>query len=127
MPEFLPAPDPAATDLYACLRIHAPTVLVDDHGSVFVAGVSRPATAAAMICAAAATRPDLPVPDRIDTQAFRLRWFAYTHPVRAGDPVIRMACPGEDGAFPVVIWRAVDQARAYPACPAARLPVEVAA
>lgn len=105
--EFLPAPDLAATDLYACLRVHAPTVLVDDVGAVLCVGVTRPAVAAAMI-RAAALADDLPVPDRVDAQAFRLRWFAYTHPGRDGAPA-RMAAPGEDGAFPVLIWRPVDQ------------------
>jgi hypothetical protein len=52
------------------------------------------------------------VPDRTAASAFRLRWFAYTHPNRPGDPVTRPAAPGEDGAFPVVIWRAADQAAA---------------
>ncbi|MBE1502679.1 hypothetical protein H4696_009779 [Amycolatopsis lexingtonensis] len=111
MPEFLPAPDPAATDLYACLRVHGPTVLTDDTGDVLAVGVTRPALAAQMIRTAAPTL-DIPVPDRTDAQTFRLRWFAYTHPARPGDPVTRPASPGEDGAFPAVIWRAADQARA---------------
>ncbi|MEV5718485.1 hypothetical protein AB0L41_31750 [Amycolatopsis mediterranei] len=110
MPEFLPAPDPAATDMYACLRVHAPTVLTDPTGAIFAVGVTRPARAAAMI-RAAAPGLELPVPDRADAQTFRLRWFAYTHPGRDGAPT-RLAAPGEDGAFPVVIWRAVDQAAA---------------
>jgi hypothetical protein len=61
---------------------------------------------------AAAPGLGLLVPDWADAQTFRLRWFAYTHQTRPGDPIIRSACPGEDGAFPVVIWRAADQARA---------------
>ncbi len=116
---FLPAPDLSVTDVYACLRVHAPTVLTDPAGAIFAVGITRPAAAARMI-RAAAPGLDLPFPDRADAQAFRLRWFAYTHPVHPGDPVIRLACPGEDGAFPVVIWRAADQARARAARDAAR-------
>ena len=116
---FLPAPDLSATDAYACLRVHAPTVLTDPDGAIFAVGATRPTDAAAMIRAAAPGR-DLPVPDRTDAQTFRLRWFAYTHPAHPGDPVIRPASPGEDGAFPVVIWRATDQARAHAARAAAR-------
>ncbi|ADJ47896.1 hypothetical protein AMES_6071 [Amycolatopsis mediterranei S699] len=111
MPEFLPAPDPAATDMYACLRVHTPTVLTDPSGAIVAVGVTRPAVAAAMI-RAAAPGLQLPAPDRADAQTFRLRWFAYTHPGKPGDPVLRPAGPGEDGAFPVVIWRAADQTRA---------------
>lgn len=107
---FLPAPDLSATDAYACLRVHTPTVLTDPAGAIFAVGVTRPAEAAAMIRAAATGR-ELPVPDRADAQTFRLRWFAYTHPGRDGAPT-RPAAPGEDGAFPVVIWRPVDQVAA---------------
>ena len=70
-------------------------------------GATRPAAALDLIRAAA---PGGPVPDRADAALFRLRWFAYTHPARPGDPVTRPAAPTEGGAFPVVIWRAVDQA-----------------
>jgi len=108
---FLPAPDLSTTDVYACLRVHTPTVLTDPTGAIFAVGITRPAEAARMI-RAAAPGLDLPVPDRADAQAFRLRWFAYIHPARPGDPVLRVACPSEDGAFPVVIWRAIDQATA---------------
>ncbi|WP_439383251.1 hypothetical protein [Amycolatopsis lexingtonensis] len=52
------------------------------------------------------------VPTRPNAAALRLRWFAYTYPARSGDPVIRPAGPGEDGAFPAVIWRTADQAAA---------------
>lgn len=108
---FLPAPDLSGTDMYACLHVHTPTVFTDDvDGGIFAVGVTRPAVAAQMIRAAAVTE-DLPVPDRTDAQAFRLRWFACTRPGRDDAPT-RLAAPGEDGAFPVVIWRAVDQAAA---------------
>ncbi|MEV6876930.1 hypothetical protein [Amycolatopsis sp. NPDC051128] len=116
---FLPAPDLSITDVYACLRVHTPTVLTDPTGAIFAVGVTRPAVAASMI-RAAAPGLELPVPDRADAQTFRLRWFAYTHPGQPGDPVLRPAAPGEDGAFPVVIWRAADQARARATRDAAR-------
>ncbi|KDN23211.1 hypothetical protein [Amycolatopsis rifamycinica] len=116
---FLPAPDLSDTDAYACLRVHHPTVLTDPTGAIFAVGVTRPAQAAEMIRAAAPGR-DLPAPDRADAQTFRLRWFAYTHPARPGDPLIRPATPTEDGTFPVVIWRAADQARARAARDATR-------
>ncbi|WP_239154384.1 hypothetical protein [Amycolatopsis sp. FDAARGOS 1241] len=101
---FLPAPDLSTTDAYACLRVHTPTVLTDATGAIFAVGVTRPAAAADMIRAAAPAL-DLPAPDRVDAQTSRLRWFAYTHPARPGDAFLRAAAPGEDGAFPVVIWR----------------------
>lgn len=107
---FLAPPDLSATDAYACFGVHAPAVLTDPAGAILAVGVTRPAEAARMI-RAAAPGGDLPVPDRTDAQTFRLRWFAYTHPGRDGAPT-RLAAPGEDGAFPVVIWRPVDQAAA---------------
>ena len=106
---FLPTPDLSGTDAYACLGVHGPAVLTAPDGTVLAVGATRPAVALDLIRAAA---PGGLVPDRADAAVFRLRWFAYTHPARSGDPVMRPACPGEDGAFPVVIWRAADQARA---------------
>ncbi|QRP47425.1 hypothetical protein [Amycolatopsis sp. FDAARGOS 1241] len=116
---FLPAPDLSATDVFACLRVHAPAVLTDPTGAILAVGVTRPVAAVNMIRAAGPAL-DLPTPDRADAQTFRLRWFAYTHPARPGDAFLRAAGPGEDGAFPVVIWRAADQARARAAHDAAR-------
>jgi hypothetical protein len=106
---FLAPPDLSTTDAFACYGVRAPAVLTARDGAVLAVGVTRPAAALEMIRAAA---PGGLVPDRADAAAFRLRWFAYTHPARPGDPVTRPAAPGEDGAFPVVIWRAVDQAAA---------------
>ncbi|WP_103338754.1 hypothetical protein [Amycolatopsis sp. CA-126428] len=106
---FLSPPDLSGTDAYACLGVHAPAVLTAPDGAVLAVGVTRPAAALELIRAAA---PGGLVPARADAAAFRLRWFAYTHPAASGHPATRPACPGEDGAFPVVIWRAADQARA---------------
>ncbi|SEB48758.1 hypothetical protein SAMN04489727_2129 [Amycolatopsis tolypomycina] len=118
---FLPPPDLSGTDAYACLGVRAPAVLTAPDGAVLAVGVTRPAAALGLIRAAA---PGGLVPDRADAAVFRLRWFAYTHPGRDGAPT-RLAAPGEDGAFPVVIWRAVDQAAARSAAGthAALLPV----
>ncbi|MET8847989.1 hypothetical protein [Amycolatopsis sp. NPDC004625] len=106
---FLPAPDLSCSDAYACFGVRAPAVRVAPDGAVLAVGLTRPAAALDLIRMAA---PSGLVPTRTDATAFRLRWFAYTHPVRSGDPATRPACPGEDGAFPVVIWRAADQAAA---------------
>jgi hypothetical protein len=106
---FLAPPDLSTTDAYACYGVHAPAVLTAPDGAVLAVGATRPAAALDLIRAAA---PGGLVPTRADAAAFRLRWFAYTHPAAPGDPVTRPAAPGEDGAFPVVIWRAVDQAAA---------------
>ncbi|MFI5584575.1 hypothetical protein ACIA5G_06055 [Amycolatopsis sp. NPDC051758] len=123
---FLSPPDLSATDAYACLGVRAPAVLTAPDGAVFAVGITRPAVALDMIRAAT---PDGLAPTRDDAAAFRLRWFAYTHPNSPGDPVTRPAAPGEDGAFPVVIWRAVDQAtaRATRGTVAALAPMAVAA
>jgi hypothetical protein len=111
---FLAPPDLSTTDAYACYGVHAPAVLTAADGAVLAVGATRPAAALDLIRAAA---PGGLVPTRADAALFRLRWFAYTHPARPGDPVTRPAAPGEDGAFPVVIWRAVDQAAAHPLTP----------
>lgn len=106
---FLAPPDLSGTDAYACLGVRGPAVLTAPDGAVLAVGATRPAAALDLIRAAA---PGGLVPTRADAQAFRLRWFAYTHPARPGDPATRPAAPTEDGAFPVVIWRAADQATA---------------
>jgi hypothetical protein len=111
---FLAPPDLSTTDAFACYGVHAPAVLTAPDGAVLAVGVTRPAAALSLI-RAAAPGLGLPVPDRADAAVFRLRWFTYTHPARPGDPTSRPAGPGEDGAFPVVIWRAADQAAARPA------------
>ncbi|MEV6913838.1 hypothetical protein AB0M83_02565 [Amycolatopsis sp. NPDC051106] len=113
---FLPPPDLSSTDAYACFGLHAPAVLTAADGAVLAVGATRPAAALDLIRAAA---PGGLVPDRADAAMFRLRWFAYTHPAAPGDPVTRPACPTEDGAFPVLIWRAVDQPAARPHPPLA--------
>ncbi|MFD6073269.1 hypothetical protein, partial [Amycolatopsis lurida] len=103
---FLPMPDLSITDAYACLGVRHPTVLVLD-GSVFAVGFTRPDVARDAI-GAAALDIGVPLPTRDDAALFRLVWFAYTHAWREDDPVMRPAAPGEDGAFPVIVWRAVD-------------------
>ncbi|MFD5245677.1 hypothetical protein ACFWIW_14085 [Amycolatopsis sp. NPDC058340] len=104
---FLPMPpDLADTDAYACLGVRHPAALVLD-GSVFAVGFTRPDAARDAI-GAAALDLGVPPPTRDDSAQFRLAWFAYTHALRSGDPVMRRAVPGEDGAFPVIVWRAVD-------------------
>ncbi|WP_340687793.1 hypothetical protein LCL61_17485 [Amycolatopsis coloradensis] len=104
---FLPMPDLSATDAFACLGIRHPTVLVLDDGSVFAVGFTRPDVARDAI-ADIALDIGVPLPTRDDAALFRLVWFAYTHAWREDDPVMRRAAPGEDGAFPVIVWRAVD-------------------
>jgi hypothetical protein len=106
---FLAPPHLDDTDAYACFGVHAPAVLTSPDGAVLAVGATRPAAALELVRAAA---PGGLVPTRTDAAEFRLRWFTYTHPARPGDPVTRPAAPGEDGAFPVVVWRAVDQAAA---------------
>ncbi|WP_328614522.1 hypothetical protein OHS58_48480 [Amycolatopsis sp. NBC_00348] len=106
---FLSPPDLSTTDLYACLRVHSPAVLTALDGAILAVGITRPAAALDMIRDAA---PGGLVPTRHDARTFRLRWFAYTHPAAPGHSVTRPAGPTEDGAFPVVIWRAEDQALA---------------
>ena len=106
---FLAPPDLSTTDAFACYGVRAPAVLTAPDGAVLAVGVTRPVAALDLIRAAV---PGGLVPTRADAAVFRLRWFAYTHPARPGDAVTRLAAPGEDGAFPVVIWRAVDQAAA---------------
>ncbi|RSN32233.1 hypothetical protein DL990_20170 [Amycolatopsis sp. WAC 01416] len=104
---FLPMPDLVTTDAYACFGVRHPTVLVLDDGSVFAVGFTRPDIARDAI-GAAALDIGVPLPTRDDAGVFRLAWFAYTHALRHGDPIMRRAAPGEDGAFPVIVWRAVD-------------------
>jgi hypothetical protein len=41
MPEFLPTPDLSATDLYACLGVHAPAVLTNPTGAILAVGGPR--------------------------------------------------------------------------------------
>ncbi|WP_037321471.1 hypothetical protein [Amycolatopsis orientalis] len=108
---FLPMPDLAVTDAYACLGVRHPSVLVHADGSVFAVGFTRPHVARDAI-GAAALDIGVPLPTRDDAGVFRLAWFAYTHALRHGDPIMRRAAPGEDGAFPVMVWRAVDIATA---------------
>jgi hypothetical protein len=95
---FLAPPVLSTTDAYACFGVQAPAVLTAPDGAVLAVGAARPVAALELI--------------RADAAEFRLRWFAYTHPAHPGDPVTRPAAPGEDGAFPVMVWRAVDQAAA---------------
>ncbi len=118
---FLPAPDLSGTDAYACFGVSAPAVVTTADGTVLAVGATRPTAALELIRAAT---PGGLIPTRTDAAAFRLRWFVYTHPTRSGDPVIRLAAPGEDGAFPAVIWHAADQAAARDAAGAV---LEVAA
>jgi hypothetical protein len=123
---FLAPPDLTDTDAYACFGVHAPAVLTSPDGAVLAVGATRPADALDLIRTAA---PGGLVPTRTDAATFRLRWLAYTHPAAPGAPVTRPACPTEDGAFPVVIWRAVDQtaARFTPGTHAALTATAVAA
>ncbi|MGW4829765.1 hypothetical protein ACWEOG_19435 [Amycolatopsis japonica] len=104
---FLPMPDLSDTDAYACLGVRHPAVLHTGDGSVFAVGFTRPDIARDAI-GAAALDIGVPLPTRTDAGAFRLAWFTYTHPRRQTDPAMRRAAPGEDGAFPVIVWRAVD-------------------
>ncbi len=109
---FLPMPDLSATDAYACFGVRHPTVLHAD-GHVFAVGFTRPDIARDAISTAGLDLA-VPLPTRDDAAVFRLVWFAYTHPRHQEDPVTRRAAPGEDGAFPVIVWCAadVDTARA---------------
>ncbi|MFE5565395.1 hypothetical protein ACFQ68_10425 [Amycolatopsis japonica] len=103
---FLPMPDLSESDAFACLGVRRPTVILHNH-NVFAVGFTRPDAARDAVDAAVLDLW-LPVPTRDDATRFRLAWFAYTHPLRQGDPAMRRAVPGEDGAFPVIVWRAVD-------------------
>lgn len=104
---FLPMPDLSTTDAYACLRVRYPTVIVDEAGSLLAVGYTRPDVARDAI-ADIALDMSVPPPTRTDATRFRLAWFTYTHPWSQEDSCMRRAAPGEDGAFPVMIWRAVD-------------------
>ncbi|MBB5852500.1 hypothetical protein ACFQ05_04365 [Amycolatopsis umgeniensis] len=103
---FLPTPDLSETDAYACLGVRRPTVILHER-HVFAVGFTRPDVARDAV-EAAALDLWIPVPSRADATRFRLAWFAYTHAWHEDDPVMRRAAPGEDGAFPVMIWRAAD-------------------
>ncbi|MFJ8912342.1 hypothetical protein [Amycolatopsis sp. NPDC102389] len=103
---FLPMPDLTDTDAFACLGVRRPTVILHNH-DVFAVGFTRPDVARDAV-EAAALDLWIPMPTRADAGRFRLVWFAYTHPLRQGDPAMRRAAPGEDGAFPVMIWREAD-------------------
>jgi hypothetical protein len=81
---FLAPPDLTDTDAY--YGVHAPAVLTSPDGTALAVGATRPAAALDLIRAAA---PGGLVPTRADAAAFRLRWFAYTHPARPRDPVTR--------------------------------------
>ncbi|MEU9686140.1 hypothetical protein [Amycolatopsis japonica] len=118
-----PMSDLSESDAFACLGVRHPTVIL--HGrDVFAVGFTRPDAARDAVDAAVLDLW-LPVPTRDDATRFRLAWFAYTHPLRQGDPAMRRAAPGEDGAFPVIVWRAadVDTARARWAAEVATLVV----
>ncbi|WP_410580267.1 hypothetical protein [Amycolatopsis sp. lyj-108] len=103
---FLPMSDLSESDAFACLGVRRPTVILHNR-DVFAVGFTRPDVARDAVDAAVLDLW-LPVPTRDDASVFRLAWFAYTHPLRQGDPAMRRAVPGEDGAFPVMVWRAVD-------------------
>lgn len=104
---FLPMPDLSTTDAFACLGVRHPAVLHTDDGHVFAVGFTRPDIARDAI-GAAVLDLGVPLPTRADTTLFRLAWFAYLRPWFEHDPVMRRAAPGEPGAFPVIVWRAVD-------------------
>lgn len=111
---FLPMPDLSATDADACLGVRFPAVLVDHAGDVVAVGFTRPDIARDAITEAAYDI-GAPLPSREDAARFRLAWYVHADPWVAPNTARRRAMPGEDGAFPVVIWRAADIADAHAA------------